>query len=489
MNYSDFKRRYSRASTGELMYLYARGGLLPDATRALEEVLRNRADFSEEELAEVEREIRSYNKKKTSNSNSQSTSSAQSNSPVQSNPSKYGILIGNILVGVALAAMIISLTPMIISLTPILLYAPEPGKCLSALLNKRAHRDNQEQVSQWCYGGDDTREEILSRLESKLGAGSGDRKAVPGSQEVPIREKIIGGWSCAYYLAEDAARMYGTLRVDYFSDGRASSTGSVKYQSEFIIPIDFELKESLRWFVKDGRLKEVTDDIEIGPPGNSAQHDMSADKDFLDSDDLVETYEVLELSETALVLRADSDGSEYGCSKASAMNGPVRVIQGVPAPVTLAGFTSGPPVNNESSGRDLVTSLPYASPGIMATVVIHGGGYQHLPGGSGSEQVLAEFESFTSEAIDNLRAGDNDQVEISKIEPMALTSGNDNFLGRRLDFSSDEGARSYYLFLTVFDNKILKVVVTSPSGDSSAGRVHAFLIAYTAILWPNSGLI
>ncbi|WP_078085336.1 hypothetical protein [Microbulbifer mangrovi] len=481
MNYSDWKRRYSRATTDELMYLYVRGGLLPEATRALEEILCNRTDFSGEELELLKRDIRVHSKREKSSTSFQTI-------PPSNGEKKKGTKgsfnkIYSIFLGLALASLLIPVGRLVF----FILEDPHTLQCQFASYLLRS--GNEEQREQWCSRIDKTPEEEVSSGDGKYGVLSGDREAISISEDVVYQSKIVGKWSCEYYFIEDGVRVRATESAEYFAGGRADSAGNVMYQSDSIIPFDFEFKQSHQWSIKGGRLTEVTDAFEMYPASSWSQNDISMDIDSLDPDDLVETYEILELSETALVLRAESDGVEHGCSKAIAGGGRERKIQGIPAPITLGGFTSAPPVDIESSKHDRVTRLPYSSPGIKITVAIYDVGYQYLPDGSGSELALIELKSLISEANDNLRAGDGDNVKISEVVPMGLTPENANFLGRRLDFPSDDGAISHHLFLTVFNNKFLKVVATSSSRPGSTERVHAFVMAYTRILWPNPDVI
>ncbi|WP_226704746.1 hypothetical protein [Microbulbifer elongatus] len=463
------------------MYLYARGGLPTEATRALEEILRNRTDFSEEELKWFERDIRAHSKKGKSSTSFQAIlfRSGQKERGIKGSFNK----LYSIFLGLAIAALLIPLGRLVFFIWE----DPLIVKC--ALASSLLGSGNQEKRRQWCSPIDKAPEEDVSSGKGSYEVRSGNREAIPISEDVVYEAKIIGKWFCEYYSDEDGARVRATESAEYFAGGRADSTGNVMYQSESPIPFDLKFKQSLRWSVKGGRLTQVKDAFEMYPASSWSQKDIYMDIDSLDPDDLAETYDILELSEETLVLRAESDGAEHGCSKAVAGGGRERKIQGVPAPLSLGGFSSGSPVDIGSSGRARVTRLPYSSPGIKITLAIYDIGYQYLPDGSGSEQALIELKSLISEANDNLRAGDGDNGKVSEIVPMGSVSGSNNFLGRRLDFSSDDGEISHHLFLTVFNNKFLKVVATSSSGAASTDRIHAFVMAYTGILWPSPDVI
>lgn len=178
------------------------------------------------------------------------------------------------------------------------------------------------------------------------------------------------------------------------------------------------------------------------------------------------------------------DDTEEGASVPAAL-GHVDCLDRMPAPMGLAGFSRGVPIDNEVSHPGLGWTIPYSSDGIKTTVYLYGLHQGPTDEGPESEVVRAHFDEVLQGVADAVKQGQYESATLRMRFISHSPERGKEFLGS--EYRIVQGGRSMdsYVYLTGSRGKFVKIRVTAPADTGGAKRAHQFVTEYARLLWPE----
>lgn len=136
------------------------------------------------------------------------------------------------------------------------------------------------------------------------------------AQGVTTEEKLYGKWECEFTDISDAGTFKLVTEDTYIRNGRANSFGELTFSvpqvpgEEFV----YSISATGDWEVQGKYLVMTADDVKIvnlSHPG--LDDEFSLEKIF--PENISESSEIIEISETKLVVRSESDNSISKCTR------------------------------------------------------------------------------------------------------------------------------------------------------------------------------
>ncbi|MGO2339942.1 MAG: hypothetical protein ACTH5M_05005 [Psychrobacter sp.] len=127
--------------------------------------------------------------------------------------------------------------------------------------------------------------------------------------------KLVGTWNCEFRdISED-----GTIIIEgessYFSNGRSNDFGtiSIEYSKENIT-LEYYYSGTGTWEIKNKKLFEITEDMKIKNISHPYM-DESFNLTDIFPQNMTDSSTIISLSKSSVVLKDDTDGEVYTCSK------------------------------------------------------------------------------------------------------------------------------------------------------------------------------
>ena len=130
--------------------------------------------------------------------------------------------------------------------------------------------------------------------------------------------KLNGTWGC--YITQPVQGVSGgqaSIRTiySYYENGKLNTSGSVTIETpEQNSLIGYYQSTSGTWNIKDRKLNQTMENIEIGNINSTSKHKTLASNSRLEQK-ISESSTILNLNNSEVLLKNDSDGLQFSCSK------------------------------------------------------------------------------------------------------------------------------------------------------------------------------
>ncbi len=124
-----------------------------------------------------------------------------------------------------------------------------------------------------------------------------------------------GTWNCSYEIKEDGRKLSITTEDNYVRNGHANSFGTLMAKFAPDVPeMEYFIASSAKWEIKEKYLISTLIDIKI----KNISHpyfDKAFNLESLFPKNISDSSEIIELSNSKLLLKSESDGTVYSCTK------------------------------------------------------------------------------------------------------------------------------------------------------------------------------
>lgn len=131
-----------------------------------------------------------------------------------------------------------------------------------------------------------------------------------------VEKRISGEWDCTYSLDEGATRMSLAAKEIYMMNGVSNSIGLFKAKFSSRLPeIEYRLSGTSSWKVEDGFLVSTLNSIDVVNLSHPEFDDLIDLKEIMPLN-VADRSEIVELSDSKMTLKSESDNELYHCKRA-----------------------------------------------------------------------------------------------------------------------------------------------------------------------------
>lgn len=138
-----------------------------------------------------------------------------------------------------------------------------------------------------------------------------------GVKTQAIKKALYGSWNCGIDVEEGATRMSIASEDTFIRNGRSNSFGTMKLKISAELPeIEYSIAASSTWEIIDGFLVSTLTDVKVINISHP-EFDKVINLQDMFPKNISESAEIVELSQSKLILKSETDGSVYRCDRKS----------------------------------------------------------------------------------------------------------------------------------------------------------------------------